>query len=214
MNDLKTLPARAKQPWPFFSFPVVSAGTDAAWISKASAKAVSVSQQLASPGAIVQHSLAIPAQPVSLEAQLYNSRAAFKIRTATIAMHLPGDWRTRLFSQVDSLLSLDDWDKADIPISEASFTTFLRMVLLVRAKRRPGLGATGDGHVIAMWTVGSDRLTIECLPADDIRWIVVCGIDGDRESAAGQTVLARLLEVLKPYAPERWFADEGPKDSA
>jgi len=213
MNDLKTLPARAKHARPFYGFPVVSAGTDAAWINKAYAQALSVSQQLASPGAIVQRSLGVPAQPISLEEQLYNSRAAFKIRTATIAMHLSTNWRTRLFNQVDSLLSLEDWERADAPISEASFATLLRMVLLVQAKRRPGLGATSDGHVIAMWTVGSDRLTIECLPADEIRWVVVCGIDGDRESAAGQTVLARLLDVLKPYAPERWFADEGPKDS-
>ncbi|MGO9485156.1 MAG: hypothetical protein ACLPX9_11315 [Rhodomicrobium sp.] len=128
-------------------------------------------------------------------------------------MHLPVDWRTRLFRQVDSLLSLDDWDKSDTPISEASFATLLRMVLHIQAKRRPGLGATSDGHVIAMWTVGNDRLTIECLPADEIRWVVVCETNNDRESAAGQTVLARLPDVLKPYAPERWFADEGSKDS-
>ena len=88
------------------------------------------------------------------------------------------------------------------------------MLLLVRAKRRPGLGATSDGHLIAMWTIGNDRLTIECLPADEIRWVVFREIDGERESAAGRTVLARLPDVLEPYAPERWFADEGPKDPA
>ena len=212
MSDLKVLSARTKQNRPLFSLPTAYAGTDAAWISKASAHAFSVSQQLASPGAIVQRSMVATTLPISLEEQLYNSKAAFKIRTATIAMHLPADWRTGLFRQVDSLLALEDWDKEDAPISEASFTTLLRMVLLIRAKRRPGLGASGDGHAIAMWTVGSDRLTVECLPADEIRWVVVCGVDGERESAAGQTVLARLPDVLKPYDPDRWFTDEGPKD--
>ncbi len=213
MNYLKPLPARAQHSRPLFSIPMKSAGSDAAWINEASARLLPVSQQLASPGAMVQHALAGAGQPVSLEEQLYNSRAAFKVRTAAIAMHLPTDWRTRLFHQVDSLLNLDDWDKSDTPISEASFATLLRMVLLIQAKRRPGLGATSDGHVIATWTVGNDRLTIECRPDDEIRWIVVCETNSDRESAAGQTVLARLPDVLKPYAPERWFADEGSKDS-
>ena len=118
-----------------------------------------MSQQLAVRGAISQHFLGRNAQAVSLEEQLYNSRAAFKIKTSAVAMHLPNNWRTLLFRQVDSLLSLEDWDSADVPIGETSFTTFLRMLLLVQAKRRPGLGATSDGHLIAMWTVGNDRLT-------------------------------------------------------
>ena len=214
MNELETLLGHTKHTHPFFGFPVVAAGKDAIWINTESARAASVSQQLASPGAISQRFLGENAQAVSLEEQLYNSRAAFKIKTATVAMHLPNNWRTLLFRQVDSLLSLEDWDSADVPVGETSSVTFLRMLLLVRAKRRPGLGATSDGHLIAMWTVGNDRLTIECLPADEIRWVVFREIDGERESAAGRTVLARLPDVLKPYAPERWFADEGPKAPA
>jgi hypothetical protein len=129
-------------------------------------------------------------------------------------MHLDREWRMRFFAQIDSLLSFDDWDKADLTISDGSFMTLLRMLLLIRAKRRPGLGASGDGHVIAMWTLGNDRLTIECLPADVVRWIVLREIDSDRESAAGQTTLPRLLEVLQPYVPQRWFSDEGSKTPA
>jgi hypothetical protein len=198
-----TLPARSQRAGQFISIPA-AAGTDAAWINQATTRAFSVSH-LASPSAIRQRPI-FSQPPASLEEQLYNARATCKIRTAAVAMHLDREWRMCFFAQVDSLLSFDDWDKADLPISDGSFMTLLRMLLLIRAKRRPGLGASGDGHVIAMWTVGNDRLTIECLPADVVRWIVLREIDGARESAAGQTALPRLLEVLQPYVPQRWFS--------
>jgi hypothetical protein len=214
MTELNTLSTRPKNARPFLNISVAPVGADATWINQASTRALSVSRQFASPSAIVQRSIAMPASASSLEEQLYNSRATCKIKTAAVAMHLDRDWRTRFFAQIDSLLSADEWDKADAPIGEASFMTLLRMLLLIRAKRRPGLGASSDGHLIAMWTVGNDRLTIECLPADQVRWIVVCDVDGERESAAGQTTLMRLLDVLQPYTPKRWLADEGPKAPA
>jgi hypothetical protein len=161
VTNLETLPARPQHARPFLNIPRIAAGTDAAWINQVAARAVSVSQ-LASPSAIMRRSISSPQRGASLEEQLYNSRAACKITTAAVAMHLDREWRTRFFAQVDSLLSFDDWDKDDLPISEDSFTTLLRMLLLIRAKRRPGLGASSIGHAIAMWTVGNDRLTIEC----------------------------------------------------
>jgi hypothetical protein len=213
VNDLETLPPRVQHARPFLNIPPVAAGIDADWINQATALAVSVSQ-LASPSAILRRSISSPQPGISLEEQLYNSGAACKIKTAAVAMHFDREWRTRFFAQVDSLLNYEDWDKADLPVSEDSFATLLRMLLLIRAKRRPGLGASGDGHVIATWAIENDRLTIECLPADEVRWIALREIDGNRESAAGQTSLPRLPEVLQPYAPQRWFSDESSKASA
>jgi hypothetical protein len=212
LNNLIAVPARLQHERPFLNIPPIAVGLDGAQIEEAAARAVSVSQ-LASPGANLRWAISSPQRKISLEEQLYNSRAACKLKTAAVAMHLDREWRTRFFAQLDSLLSYEDWDKADLPISEDSFTTLLRMLLLVRPKRRPGLGASGDGHVIAMWTVENDRLTVECLPADEVRWIALRELEGNRESAAGQTSLPRLLEVLQPYGPQRWFSNEGPKAS-
>jgi hypothetical protein len=140
-----------------------------------------------------------------LDEQLYDALAAFKIRTAAVAMHLDRDWRVKLFGQLDSLLALADWEAEDLPPTIESFSTFLRMLTLLRPQRRPGLGATSDGRLIAAWTVGDDRLTIECLPKDLVRWHVSVTIDGERERAAAETPLPRLAAVLRPYGPERWF---------
>lgn len=141
----------------------------------------------------------------SPEEQLYDTLAAFKVRTATVAMHLDREWRSKLFSQLDSLLTLEDWPAEDPPPSIDSYSTFLRMLILLQPRRRPGLGATMDGHLIATWTTGNDRLTIECLPKDIARWHLTATIEGERERAAAETPLQRLTAVLAPYCPRRWF---------
>jgi hypothetical protein len=97
--------------------------------------------------------------------------------------------------------------------TDASFTTLLRMVLFLGG-RRPGLGVTASGNFIATWTEGNDRLTIECKPQDRVRWVLLQNLDGQSESAAGETTIKRLPEVLRPYdPPKRWFphaADQAP----
>jgi hypothetical protein len=145
------------------------------------------------------------ATPKSLQEQLYEALAAFKIRTATVAMHLDREWRSRLFAQFDSLLATENWEVEDSPPSLDSFSTFLRMLVLLQPDRRPGLGATHDGVLIAAWTSGDDRLTIECLPKDVVRWHLSVTIDGERERAAAIMPLQRLSSVLLPYSPQRWF---------
>ena len=127
-----------------------------------------------------------PVAPQNLTEELYDALASFKVRTALVAMHLDREWRVRLFRQLDSLLAIEDWEKSDVPPSLASYSTFLRMLTFLRPLRRPGLGATHDGHLIATWTTGEDRLTIECLPKDIVRWHLSVTIEGERERAAAE----------------------------
>jgi hypothetical protein len=141
----------------------------------------------------------------SLEENLFDTLASFKIKTSSIAMHLDEEWRQRFFSQLDSLLSGDSWEREDKPPSLASFTTLLRMLLMLAPVRRPGLGATSDGDLIAAWTVGADRLTIQCLPNDRVKWVLSCDLGGARESAAGRSNLLNLTDIISPYRPDRWF---------
>src|SRR5262245_45960609 len=148
-----------------------------------------------------------PTASKDLEDQLYDALATFKIRTATVAMHLDSDWRSHLFQQLDSLLAVEDWEAEDSPPSIGSFATFLRMLILIRTNRRPGLGATEDGNFIATWTIDDNRLTIECLAKDIVRWHLAVTIDGERERAAGIAPIQRLIDVLRPYSPQQWFVN-------
>jgi hypothetical protein len=141
----------------------------------------------------------------SLPEELFDSLASFKIKTSTVAMYLEDSWRLGFFKQLDSLLGSESWDPEDALPAPDSFNTLLRMLLLLSPERRPGLGASGDGILIAAWTVGSDRLTIYCLPKDQVKWVLSCELEGARESAAGNSTLSNLREILSPYRPERWF---------
>ena len=141
----------------------------------------------------------------TLSEELFDALASFKIKTSTVAMHLEDQWRLRFFRQLDSLLDEGSWDREDKPPSLDSFATMLRMLLLLAPERRPGLGATSDGNLVAAWTVGSDRLTIQALHNDRVKWVLSCDLDGARESAAGSSTLSNLREILSPYRPDRWF---------
>jgi hypothetical protein len=75
-------------------------------------------------------------------------------------------------------------------------------------KLRPGLGATSDGHIVAAWTTGRDRLTVECMPSDDVRWVVTRYLDGVRKvSSANTAPVDQLRALLAPLKPEVWFGD-------
>ncbi|MGH8556487.1 MAG: hypothetical protein ACRESZ_03295 [Methylococcales bacterium] len=185
--------------------PMPPASSDSDEISKAFKKIV---PSLYSPGSLLEQvTQAHKKRP--LEERLYDACASCKIKMSTVAMHLNPEWRSRFFSQLDSLMDFENWEKDDRPVTEVSFTTLLRMILLIRPERRPGLGSTSEGNILAAWTVEQDRLTIECLPKDEVRWVLSRCFDGKRESAAGKVSLPRLNAVLTPYNPDRWFTHDG-----
>lgn len=143
----------------------------------------------------------------SVAEQLHDALGTAKILLSQISMHLDKAWRDKLFRQLDDLLDIDSWDEADKVLDNGSFATFLRMILYHRPDRRPALGISHRGHLLADWTVDGESLTIEFLPKDEVRWVLMHFVNGDRETAGGQTQLGRLNAVLSPYKPSRWFVN-------
>jgi hypothetical protein len=144
-----------------------------------------------------------------LQAQVFDALANAKILTAHVAMHLGRDARDRLFAQLDSLHETEQWEPGDQPINPSSFQTFLKAILTLKPERRPGLGLSSAGNLIAAWTTGRDRLTIEFLPNDRTGW-VLARYQGDTEPDrfAGQVHVSHLVEALAPYCPAHWFSHE------
>jgi hypothetical protein len=146
--------------------------------------------------------------PLSLPEALFDALVGFKLNTSRLASaHFTKPERDKLFKQLDSLFDTESWDSSDAIASEASFVTLLRMVLFLGG-RRPALGLTSTGNFIASWTEGNDRLTIECKPNDQVRWVLAQVISDERETFASDTNSVRLPKVFAPYeAPNRWFAN-------
>jgi hypothetical protein len=151
--------------------------------------------------------LSRPKKAPSVSEQLHDALGGAKILLSQVSMHLSKEWRDKLFRQLDALLDADSWDEADKVLDNGSFSTFLRMVLYQKLERRPALGISNRGHLLADWTVSGESLTVEFFPNDEVRWVLTHVVDGERESAAGQTQVGRLERVLAPYEPERWFAN-------
>jgi hypothetical protein len=159
--------------------------------------------------ASLQPDIATSTVEKSLSERLFDALAGVKILTAQVAMHLDRTWRDKLFRQMDSLLDPAEWETGDEPIQQSSFATFLKAILSIDPARRPGLGLSHSGHLIAAWSAGRDHLTIEFLPDDRVRWVLTRYRDDEPDRFAGQTLVARLAEGLGPHNPERWFSDEG-----
>lgn len=179
----------------------VGASSDAVAISKSLMQIVERQQ---SPGTT---QIQPASENLALSERLFNALAVAKVSVSKIAMHMNAEWRSGLFYQLDELLSEEDWFEDDAVLNGSSFATFLRVVLYLRIQRRPGLGISDRGNLIAAWDSGPNRLTIEFFPKDVCRWILSCRFDADVERSSGQTVIARLPKVLSPYSPDQWFTD-------
>ncbi len=162
------------------------------------------------------HALVNPPSPASLtnwtvdktlEEQLFDATANVKILTSHVAMHLDREWCEKLFHQLDSMHDLAEWESGDKPIRQASFATFLKAIVQLKPLRRPGLGLSYGGNLIAAWTRELDRLTIEFFPDDRVRWVIARRYDDEIDRFAGQSAVFRLREGLAPYHPENWFAE-------
>lgn len=140
--------------------------------------------------------------------RLYEALATAKIMTSKVSMHLDSAWRRTLFLTLDKLLDADDWHDDDEPLNPQSFETYLRFILLIRPSRDPSLGISNAGNLLAGWTDGRNRLSMELLPHDSVRWVLVRYLDDERETAAAQIALPRLAQALSPYQPERWLFDD------
>ena len=170
--------------------------------TKELARRVAALHSRPSPGSLLSSASRVS----SVEEQLFDALANVKVLTAQVAMHLDREWRLKLFRQLDSLLDPDEWEEGDLPLRPDSFVTFLKGILAINPPRRPGLGLSSTGNLVAAWTTDRDRLTIQFLPGERVTWVLSrYDCDGQAERFAGEVDVARLNDSLLSYHPEHWF---------
>jgi hypothetical protein len=190
---------------PILAQPSVAGGADSHLISE---RIASMRKLVTGAVANLAHVKDIDTNKLALREQVLAKRASLKRITATVAMHLDRKWRESLFSTLDRLLDPDDWDIDFQLPSEQSFSTFLRMIIYLHPTKRPGLGLSASGHFLAAWTRDKDRIVIECIGEDEVRWVLSRIISDERESGAGRVLLHRVPDVIAPYEPEHLFRDD------
>ncbi len=143
--------------------------------------------------------------PSSLVERIFQALADAKIWTSRVAMRLDLVARDRYFRQLDLLHDCDEWFGDDKPLMLESYKSFVRFMMTEGGQSKPSLALNPDGHLLAVWEVGGNRLTIEFKSNDRLQWIVSCA-NGDR--TAGMTSLISIKVHLTPYIPEAWFGVE------
>ena len=122
-------------------------------------------------------------------------------------MHLPSGFAAGLSQQFANLMNDNAWEEEDELIGSEAVTAFLLVLIYTVTKRRPGIGTNGQGSITASWTVGANRLTIECLPTGRVSFVLSREtVEGDVERAAfGPIRPDRILNLLAPFGPGVWF---------
>jgi len=159
------------------------------------------------PPSVASFASDTPSTEDDIPGQLEQTLALFIDLTSKIAMYLDTRWRKQLLEKLIQLLDAEDWESDFALPSAASFSTFLRMVIYLHPTKRPGLGISHLGHILASWRRGEDRIVIECLPNDEVRWVLSRTINGERESGAGNVQIHRIPEVTEPYDADLIFTD-------
>ncbi|SEK85926.1 hypothetical protein SAMN05443999_102416 [Roseovarius azorensis] len=124
-----------------------------------------------------------------------------------VSMHLPRGFAVGLNRQFANMMDEDAWEDDDDLVSPDALTAFIDTLRHTRTKRRPGIGTNGRGSVTASWSVGDNRLIIECLPSGKVSMVLSRRLDdGEIERAAfDPTRPERVRDVLAPFNPEVWF---------
>lgn len=141
----------------------------------------------------------------SPEQKVFFALASAKIWFSKIAMHFPISERDRIFKQLDVLHNFEDWDDLDHPISVESFKTFVRAIIIYKINAKPSISLMPDGNLLARWLDTNDKMVIEFLPENHVRWMIEDKNFPEDETASGKAALNRLKQVIAPYHSSRWL---------
>jgi hypothetical protein len=139
----------------------------------------------------------IPAEVEGLEANLFKNRADLKLLTSQVAMHLSSEERHRLFSAIDRLLNIAEWEDESSEIDENSFRSFLRFTIYARPRNIPNLGVSPDGALLAGWHAEEKSVHVEFLPNDQCMALMRLRSIRGPETIAWRGHVASLRDAIR-----------------
>jgi hypothetical protein len=187
--------------------PAVGLSWGASGLAKVVEKRISDLQKLTAGDVSVIGKTAESEPTGTIEDQLRIKLAAVKRVLTAVSMYFDASWRHELIQKLERFHDPEDWEEDREFPSERSFATFLRTIIYLHPTKRPGIGLSAYGNFLASWRRGDDRIVIEFLPNDELKWVLSQTVDGERESGAGINQIYRLPDLIAGYEPERFFND-------
>jgi hypothetical protein len=146
-----------------------------------------------------------------IDEELFDARAMAKIAASQVSMYLREGWRDRLFYQLDKLLAPEEWDPEDKPLQAQSFDTFLKAICDLNPTKRPGLGLSYAGHLIAAWRSDlspDDRVSLEFMPNGKVKLIGSRLVQDETVAFSAIAPLAALKRTLADMNCSAWLGCE------
>jgi hypothetical protein len=132
-----------------------------------------------------------------LEGALFKNRANLKIIASQVAMHLNSEERRNLFSAIDRLLNITEWEDESSQINENAFRSYLRFTIYARPRRIPNLGVSPDGMLLAGWHNGDNSVHVEFFSNDQCMSLLRSNSVRGLERIAWRGHVARLREIIQ-----------------
>jgi hypothetical protein len=142
----------------------------------------------------------------NLDEKLFDVSANVKIESSRVSMHLDPIKLAKIFKQIDTLNSPEEWDVENELLKIDSYKAFLVWFISVKPQVGPGLGVSNKGYLIATWMKNKDRMILEFFPKHRVRWMLYKSLGEESEIASGESSISRLSNILSPY--EYFFRKE------
>ena len=162
---------------------------------------------------LIANDNAVESNPVNttIEETLFDNRGLLKTIAVKYGLsYIDPLVKEQLFKQIDWLLDVEDWEEEDTLANPNTFKTLMKFILNTNPVQSPYLGLADSGNIIATWINNDNKLRLECMANDCVKWFVSCVFDGKNERTYGETYsLERLQAVLKPFENAGWFKENG-----
>jgi hypothetical protein len=94
-----------------------------------------------------------------LSERIFDVSVDLKVATSRFAAHLTQVERERVFSELDTLLSPEEWEEGEILPDREAYLNFLRYLIRTSDKSWTSLGLSDEGNVLVAWVTEKIRFT-------------------------------------------------------
>lgn len=143
--------------------------------------------------------VAVAGAAQTVEKCLALKRSSLKSLFRGYAMYFDAGFCAQMLKQIDVLLDYDEWMDGDKLPSENSFRALLRGIVHLKPQKRPALGLTSGGNMLAMWSNETSKVSLEFIPGDLITWTATRRVSGPADQMASRTATVRLPAALEGF---------------
>jgi hypothetical protein len=130
---------------------------------------------------------------------IFNSLVELKVGVAQYAMHLSSNVRSKLFSDLDDVINVDDWYEGDTLPRAPSFRDFLKWTIYSKRFNWTSIGVSDEGDILVAWRSDNAMIAARYDGYGRVWWTATKEVAGEKNHAAGDSSLEFFEEDARRY---------------